>query len=127
MTSALKACLRRNLDETGLLKDNMEDGNSKKILSVSLATNVFLVNEIRVCSFKVNTMHIMMMYCIAVAVLTSPFLVKRLHCFNERRDDNDICRVALASKESFECAVRGSRSDELSFFRMGHVERIELS
>lgn len=36
VTSALKACLRRNTDETGLFKDNMDDGNSKKILSVSL-------------------------------------------------------------------------------------------
>lgn len=37
MTSALKACLRRNIttDVTGLVGDNMDDGNSKKILSVS--------------------------------------------------------------------------------------------
>lgn len=43
VTSALKACLRRNTtaDDTGLLGNNMDDGNSKKILSVSLIMQSF--------------------------------------------------------------------------------------
>lgn len=49
MTSALKACLRRNTtaDDTGLLGNNMDDGNSKKILSVSLNLRSFeRVNQV---------------------------------------------------------------------------------
>lgn len=37
MTSTLKACLRKNPDESAsLLRNTMDDGNSKKILSVSI-------------------------------------------------------------------------------------------
>lgn len=49
MTSALKACLRRNPDESGLLRDNMDDGNSKKILSVSQFFCLFPRKQTRRC------------------------------------------------------------------------------
>lgn len=96
MTSALKACLRRNVDETGLLKDNMDDGNSKKILSVSQVniyfykfSSVFNKNKL-VAMSKIALRDPMNKIKHNDIVAVSASLCHFIYCLPETLDDNDM-------------------------------------
>ena len=107
MTSALKACLRRNPDETGLLKDNMDDGNSKKILSVSQVNPFFnfSVSKKKVVRCQRSLCEIQCIKYNDVVAISASLRYYSMYCLHETLDDNDTCRLRFTSSKSLNCAV----------------------